>query len=192
MAQADHLPIFKASYDLCLHLEQVVERFSRSHRVGLGSEIRASARRALGLVVRANSREDKVPLLLELREEIESLKVQLRLCHDVKARLPDLAAEEPVRECRPWRDTVSTESEVEMAQSLAEIEGDALQLSEEERARLAVRLLASLEEEAESPEEIEKLWLVEAEQRFQELRDGVARGIPAREVFARLRAKLSP
>ena len=31
MAQADHLPIFKASYDLCLHLEQVVERFSRSH-----------------------------------------------------------------------------------------------------------------------------------------------------------------
>ena len=79
-----------------------------------------------------------------------------------------------------------------MAQSLAEIEGDALQLPEEERARLAVRLLASLEEEAESPEEIEKLWLVEAEQRFQELRDGVARGIPAREVFARLRAKLSP
>jgi len=87
---------------------------------------------------------------------------------------------------------MSIESEVEMAQSLAEIEGDALELSEEERARLAVRLLASLEEEAESPEEIEKLWLVEAEQRFQELRDGVARGIPAREVFARLRAKLSP
>ena len=36
-------------------------------------------------MVRANSREDKVPMLLELREEIESLKVQLRLCHDVKA-----------------------------------------------------------------------------------------------------------
>jgi hypothetical protein len=78
-----------------------------------------------------------------------------------------------------------------MAQSLAEIEDDALQLSGEERARLAVRLLASLEEEAESPEEIEKLWLAEAEQRFQELRGGVARGIPAREVFAQLRAKLS-
>ena len=56
MAQADHLPIFKASYDLCLYLEQVVERFSRSHRFGLGSEIRASARRALVLVVRARRR----------------------------------------------------------------------------------------------------------------------------------------
>jgi hypothetical protein len=76
-----------------------------------------------------------------------------------------------------------------MAQSLAEIEDDALQLSEEERARLAVRLLASLEEEVESPEEIEKLWLAEAEQRFRELRDGVVRGIPAQEVFVRLRER---
>jgi len=78
-----------------------------------------------------------------------------------------------------------------MAQTLAKVEDEALQLSEEERARLAVRLLASLEEEAESPEEVEKLWLAEAEQRFQELRAGVVRGIPAREVFAQLRAKLS-
>lgn len=78
-----------------------------------------------------------------------------------------------------------------MAQSLAEIEDDALQLSEEERARLAVRLLASLEEEAESPEKIEKLWLAEAKQRFQELRYGTVRGIPAREVFARLHVKPS-
>ena len=78
-----------------------------------------------------------------------------------------------------------------MAQSLAEIEDDALKLSEEDRARLAVRLLASLEEEAESPEEIEKLWLAEAKRRFQELREGVVQGVPARDVFAQLRAKLS-
>ena len=29
MAQAEHLPIYKASYDLCLSLEQVVRSFSR-------------------------------------------------------------------------------------------------------------------------------------------------------------------
>jgi putative addiction module component (TIGR02574 family) len=78
-----------------------------------------------------------------------------------------------------------------MAHSLAEIEDDALSLSEEDRARLAVRLLTSLEEEVESPEEIEKLWLAEAERRFQELRDGVVQGVPARDVFVQLRAKLS-
>jgi putative addiction module component (TIGR02574 family) len=78
-----------------------------------------------------------------------------------------------------------------MAKTLAKVEDEALQLSEQERARLAVRLLASLEEEAESPEAVEKLWLAEAEQRFEELRTGIVRGVPAREVFAQLRAKLS-
>ncbi len=78
-----------------------------------------------------------------------------------------------------------------MSRTLAKVEDEALQLSEKERARLAVRLLASLEEEAESPEEVEKLWLAEAEQRFEELRTGVVRGMPARDVFAQLRAKLS-
>jgi putative addiction module component (TIGR02574 family) len=76
-----------------------------------------------------------------------------------------------------------------MAHSLPEIEKDALKLSAEDRARLAVRLLSSLEETTESPEEIEKLWIVEADRRFQELRDGVVKGIPAREVFAELRKK---
>lgn len=78
-----------------------------------------------------------------------------------------------------------------MAHSLPEIEKDALSLSREDRARLVVRLLSSLEGTAESPEEIEKLWTKEAERRFQELRDGVVQGIPAREVFAELRNKRS-
>ena len=76
-----------------------------------------------------------------------------------------------------------------MAHSLPEIEKDALKLSAEDRARLAVRLLSSLEETTVSSEEIEKLWIVEADRRFQELRDGVVKGIPAREVFAELRKK---
>jgi putative addiction module component (TIGR02574 family) len=76
-----------------------------------------------------------------------------------------------------------------MPQSLPEIEKNALQLPAEDRARLAVRLLSSLEETTESPEEIEKLWVAEAERRFQELRDGVVQGIPARDVFAELRNK---
>ena len=78
-----------------------------------------------------------------------------------------------------------------MGHSLADIEDDALKLSDEDRARLAVRLLASLEDEVESPDEIEKIWLAEAERRFKELRDGVVQGVPAKDVFSRLRAKLS-
>jgi putative ABC transport system substrate-binding protein len=76
-----------------------------------------------------------------------------------------------------------------MGHSLREIEKDALGLSPEDRARLAVRLLSSLEESVDSPEEIEKLWIAEAERRFQELRDGLVQGIPAQDVFTELRKK---
>ena len=98
------------------------------------------------------------------------------------------AADADVSENRFTRDMVFNK-EIEMAQSLPEIEKDALRLSAEDRARLAVRLLSSLEEATESPEKIEKLWIAEAERRFQELHDSVVQGIPAREVFAELRNK---
>ena len=78
-----------------------------------------------------------------------------------------------------------------MAHSFPEIEKQALRLSTEDRARLAVRLLSSLEETAASPEEIEKLWITEPERRFQELRDGVVQGIPAQDVSAEWRNKRS-
>jgi hypothetical protein len=74
MAQTEHLPIYKKSYDLCLCLEQVVRSFSRYHKYTLGADLREGARRVLKLIVRANARRDKTPLLLEVREEVEQLK----------------------------------------------------------------------------------------------------------------------
>ena len=60
-----------------------------------------------------------------------------------------------------------------MPHSLAEVENNGLRLPPEDRARLAVRFLSRLEETTESPEEIEKLWIAEAERRFRGLRNGV-------------------
>ncbi|MCI0453428.1 MAG: four helix bundle protein, partial [Candidatus Dadabacteria bacterium] len=79
----EHLPIYKSAYDLCLYFEQVVRNFSRYHKYSLGADLRDGAREVLKLVVRANSRREKSPILLNLREELEELKVLLRLCHDV-------------------------------------------------------------------------------------------------------------
>jgi hypothetical protein len=81
-----------------------------------------------------------------------------------------------------------------MANSLVEIENDALCLPEEDRARLAVSLLTSLEESLESCESsdlTERLWLEEADRRVNELASGVVQGVPAVDVFARIRAKLA-
>ena len=76
-----------------------------------------------------------------------------------------------------------------MAQSLGELEQDALQLSSEDRAKLVVSLLCSLEETAEDPFEVEKLWLNEARRRAQEIEDDTEVAIPAADVVAKLKVK---
>ena len=52
MAQTEHLPIYKSTYDLCLYLEQVVHNFARYHKYAARSrspgrgQTRPQARRA--------------------------------------------------------------------------------------------------------------------------------------------------
>ena len=62
-----------------------MRKFARYHKYGLGADLRDGARQVLRGVARANAQRDKGPELLRLREELEELKVLLRLCHDVKA-----------------------------------------------------------------------------------------------------------
>jgi len=81
----EHLPIYKRAYDLCLYFEQIVQNFSRYQKYSLGQDLRDGARTVLKLIVRANARQDKAEVLLQLREELEQLKVLLRLGQDVKA-----------------------------------------------------------------------------------------------------------
>ena len=69
------------------------------------------------------------------------------------------------------------------------IEQAALQLKPAARAKLAHSLVESLG--ALSREELEALWLDEAERRDIELESGKVKGIPGEEVFARIEAKYS-
>jgi putative addiction module component (TIGR02574 family) len=61
-----------------------------------------------------------------------------------------------------------------------------LKLPQHDRARLAERLIESLDEEGD----IEEAWYDEAERRFAQLESGKANAVPAEEVFASLRAVL--
>jgi len=70
-----------------------------------------------------------------------------------------------------------------MAQKIDEVTMAALDLSIEERALLAGKLLLSLDEPSES--EVENLWLEEAERRLKEFHEGRIRGIPVDDVFRR-------
>ena len=76
--------------------------------------------------------------------------------------------------------------------SAADIEREALRLTEKQRARIALRLLSSLEPTEGSPSEIEAAWLEEVERRDREIEDGTVTTIPAEKVFAALRRKRRP
>ena len=72
--------------------------------------------------------------------------------------------------------------------SIDEIEAAALQLEPKARARLANRLLESLDEL--SPEENERLWAEEAQRRAEAMNAGTLSSRSAEDVFRDARARI--
>lgn len=73
-----------------------------------------------------------------------------------------------------------------MASPARQIESKALKLSPRERARLAERLISSLDDEVDP--DAEAAWAREAERRLDELRTGKVKGRSAASVFRKARA----
>ena len=86
MAQFEHLPIYKKAYDLALYFENIVRNFSRYHKYTVGTELRQLSREVLRLIRRANNSFNKAPILEQLRERLEDLKLTIRLCKDFHER----------------------------------------------------------------------------------------------------------
>ena len=75
-----------------------------------------------------------------------------------------------------------------MSTVLKKVEDDALKLPARSRARLAERLIISLEEAAD--QHAEQAWLDEIERRSAELKGGKLTGIPAGKVLKKARQAL--
>jgi putative addiction module component (TIGR02574 family) len=75
-----------------------------------------------------------------------------------------------------------------MASVLTELKEKAAQLSEAERAELALSLIESLDGPADP--DVEEAWRVEIERRSGQIERGEVQLIPGDEVFARLRRRL--
>ncbi|HSW00651.1 MAG TPA: addiction module protein [Sedimentisphaerales bacterium] len=73
--------------------------------------------------------------------------------------------------------------------SIDELEAEVKKLSLRERAALARRIVESLDELSE--QEIEALWIEEAERRLDELEQGQVTEMSAEEVIRRARASIS-
>jgi putative addiction module component (TIGR02574 family) len=75
-----------------------------------------------------------------------------------------------------------------MSSDSREIEKQAQELSATERARLAMALIESLDQGQD--EDVEELWLDEAERRLEDYRAGLVEAIPADKVFEKIEKKL--
>ena len=73
-----------------------------------------------------------------------------------------------------------------MVDPARELESRALKLSPRRRARLAQRLISSLDQQVDA----ERLWLREAERRLAEIKSGKVAAIPASKVIKKARAAL--
>jgi putative addiction module component (TIGR02574 family) len=75
-----------------------------------------------------------------------------------------------------------------VADSASKLEAKALKLPPEQRARLAERLIASLDHEVDA--DSENLWIEEAERRLQELESGGVEPVSAERVIEKARSSL--
>ena len=82
MDRYDHLPIYRAAFDLAVHLEQIVRHFDRYHKYTLGTDLRTGSRRILERIIEANESRERRRVLERLRQDLEQLKVLARLCHE--------------------------------------------------------------------------------------------------------------
>ena len=87
------------------------------------------------------------------------------------------------------RRILATQWRVTMLKNLDEISAATMKLDLEDRAKLAGKLLLSLDEPSST--ELERLWLDEAERRLEDFRTGKVQGISAEDVFRRAISELS-
>lgn len=82
LAQYEHLPIYKAAFDLLVYFEKIVRNFSRYNKYTHGKALRDITREIVMLIVRANNTHDRLPVLEQLRIKIEELNVGIRICKE--------------------------------------------------------------------------------------------------------------
>jgi len=83
MAQYDELPVYKATYDLLLAIFQFTKEFSKEYKYTVGESLKKETIELLTLIYRANSRYQKTEILQTAREQIEVIRLLIRLMKDM-------------------------------------------------------------------------------------------------------------
>jgi len=84
MAQYNELPVYKATYDLLLAIFQFTKEFSKEYKYTIGESLKKETIELLTLIYRANTRHQKEDVLQMAREQIEVIRLLIRVMKDMK------------------------------------------------------------------------------------------------------------
>lgn len=86
MALFTQLPVYKLGYDLLIELYKRTSNFTREYKFTLGERLKNNATDMLINIYKANKskKENRLQYIDEARQNIEVLRLLLRLCKDLK------------------------------------------------------------------------------------------------------------
>ena len=84
MAQYEHLPIYKQTYDLLLRIMTATKNFPREYKYTLGQKLKDEVIELVVLIYRANSVRDKERHISAILERVQVVQLMIRLAHDMK------------------------------------------------------------------------------------------------------------
>ncbi len=84
MAQYEHLPIYKQTYDILLRTMTATKDFPREYKYSLGQKIKDELIELVVLIYRANSAKDKRQYIESILERVQAVQLLMRLSHDIK------------------------------------------------------------------------------------------------------------
>ena len=84
MAQYQHLPIYKQTYDILLRTMIATKDFPREYKFTLGQKLKDELVELVVVIYRANSSTDKKQHIESILERIQAIQLFMRLSHDMK------------------------------------------------------------------------------------------------------------
>jgi len=84
MAHYNELPVYKATYDLLLAIFQFTKEFSKEYKYTVGESLKKETIELLTLIYRANTIYQKADVLQMAREQIEVIRLLIRVMKDMK------------------------------------------------------------------------------------------------------------
>jgi len=103
-----NLPVYKQSYDLLLDVFKLTKEFNREYKYTIGEELKKEMTAMIINIYRANSSKYRLKYIVSARENIEVIRLLIRLLKDLKqitvasiAKL-NLAIEELSKQLTAW------------------------------------------------------------------------------------------